>query len=130
MCVLNQKSRELVEKLAKGSPPPSGSIRASFQFYEKNQTKARKMQALWETILLWSGYNGFYTVSEIATIMQSKRQTIRNRIKRFKRLYPEAYEKILTDRKAIGKAATRQFEALANPDQYKTSMDKYIKEKF
>ena len=126
-----QEVKEQIEGLAKGSPLPAGSIKESFYFYEPDKKKAKRMQALWETILLWSGYDGFFTIKEIAHILHTYPYVIRNRIKRFQRLYPEAYQKVLEDRSCIGKCTTRLLQAALNPVQFQPGVhDKYIKEKY
>lgn len=126
-----QEVKDQMEKLAKGTPPPTGSIRESFYFYEPNKKKARKMQALWETILLWSGYDGYFTVKEIAFILHTRPKTIENRIQKFKKLYPEAYEKVLEDRGAIGRCNTRLQKTSIEPVEFKEGVhDSYIVEKF
>jgi hypothetical protein len=128
--VIDEKVKSKIDRLSKGSPPPAGSIKESFCFYEPDKKKARKMQALWETVLLWSGYSGYYNLTEIAKILHTTPNVVSKRIEKLKKLYPTAYEKIVRDRAAIGKATTRQIKSLANPDFYTPKMDKYIKERF
>ena len=109
---------------------PWENVKDSFTFYEKDHKKAKKMQALWETVLLWSGYDGYYTVKEIAEILHIRIETVYSRLKRFKKLYLEAYEKIQEDRNSIKKTICRQDNFLLKPEEYQTSMDNFIKEKF
>lgn len=130
MSGINKKIKNHIENLARPTPPPASSIKESFQFYERDQKKARKIQALWETVLLWSGYDGFFTYTEMAKILHTTPKVISSRLVKFKRLYPEAYEKILEDRAVAGKTTYRLAKSLANPKSYQSNMDKYIVEKF
>ena len=89
------------------------------------------MQALWETVLLWSGYDGSFTIKEIAFILHTRPSVVSNRIKRFQRLYPEAYEKVLEDRSCISRCNTRLQKTVLEPVQFQPGIhDPYIKEKY
>lgn len=61
----------------------------------------QRLGKYWETILLWSGYNCYLAIREIAHIQKIHKKTVERRLQWFKRHYPEKYEKIRQDRAAI-----------------------------
>jgi hypothetical protein len=105
-------------------------LRSDIFFEAGDFKKAEQVIKLWDTLLLWSGYEGFYTIPEIAYKMKIRVNSVGKRVKRFKELYPEAFEKLNSDRKAIKNAHTKLHQALKSPTPYDTKMDIYIKEKF
>ena len=85
---------------------------------------------LWNTVLLWSGYDYYHTIDEIAKLLQVSRNTIRLRLRRFQELYPEAFEKLAEDRETIRHATTRLDRALDAPVAYDSGYDEFIREVF
>jgi len=86
---------------------------------------------LWDTILMWSGCDGFYTISEIAEKLDIAESTVYFRVDRFKELFPEAYKKLKEDRDAIKSTTSRLYghglsSVSYNPDKH----DDYVIEKF
>jgi IS30 family transposase len=85
---------------------------------------------MWDTVLLWSGYDGYYSISEIAKNLGEKRSTIISRLKRFAAHYPKSYEKISNDRAAIKASTLRLGVKLSKPVSFQSNMETHIKEKF
>ena len=87
-------------------------------------------QELWDTILLWSGYDRYYSIAEIAMELKVDKDVVKSRIQRFAKDNPESYKKILADRGAIKASTIRIDRALDHPVQFKSDMEEAIKETF
>ena len=92
--------------------------------------EAKMEKNLWDTILLWSSYDVYRSVKEIATCLGISRRTVESRIRRFEKKNPEAYQKIMSDRAAIKATTIRLGKELLHPVPYDNSMESFIKEKF
>jgi hypothetical protein len=99
----------------------------------------RRLAKYWNTILLWSGYERYMEVRDIAYVLRIEPRTVSRRIEWFKKHYPEAYEKIKADRKTIKTASLRLDRQLEDMKEGRfTSLDamssdisdSLIKEKF
>jgi len=97
--------------------------------------KETGMKKYWDTILLWSGYDHYLKIKEIAKTQGITIGTVNRRIAWFKSKYPEQHEKIKADRAAIRSASCnmdKQLEQMSkgNYTPYDESMDSFIKERF
>lgn len=92
--------------------------------------EARMRQEMWDTVLLWSGYDRYYSIAEIAMALGVKKSTVIARINRFAKRYPQSYNKILSDRQAIKATTIRIDRALDHPVSFKSNMEDAIKEVF
>ena len=106
----------------------------------KNQTAIEKRLAkYWDTILLWSGYQCYLEVKEIARFQKIEPRTVSRRIEWFKKHYPEKHAKIKADRKSIKSASLKLDQQLKDMSNGKfvsydamspDIADSLIKEKF
>ena len=85
---------------------------------------------VWNTVFLWSGYDQYFSLEEIAKRLGVSENTVKVRIKRFHQKYPQAYEKIKGDRDAIKAATLRQFHRAINPWSFVDELDTDIQEKW
>jgi len=67
----------------------------------------RRLAKYWNTILLWSGYDGYWEIKVIARALKVRVSTVEQRLQWFKKHFPEAYEKIKQDRAHIRSASCR-----------------------
>jgi len=67
----------------------------------------RRLEKYWNTILLWSGYERYMEVKDIAYVLRIEPRTVSRRIEWFKRHFPEAHAKIKADRKTIKAASLK-----------------------
>lgn len=99
----------------------------------------KRLAKYWNTILLWSGYERYMEVKDIAYVLRIEPRTVSRRIAWFKKHYPEKHAKIKADRKTIKAASLkldRQLQDMSegrfvsydamDPD----IRDNYVKEKF
>ena len=91
---------------------------------------AKMKQSMWETILLWSGYDYYRSIKEIATELGVRQETVRSRIRRFSKRFPQSFEKIKADRAAIKAATMRIDKSLESPVSFKSEMEGCIREVF
>ena len=71
---------------------------------------------LWDVMMYWGSCDGsFYTVRALAHEMGVSTNTIYAKIKRFKREFPEAYDKLEADRARAKRVCKRQAESFHNP---------------
>ena len=96
----------------------------------KPPKELKMKKEMWDTVLLWSGYDGYFSIAEIAQMREESEGTIRSRIRRFAERYPQAYETVLADRSAIKATTTRLTDRLSHPVSFKPEMESYIKETF
>ena len=80
-------------------------------------------------LLMFSGYDGYFTMEEIAKFCKIKLNTLRSRLYRIGKKHPELMKKLREDRNTI-KRATLRSHGLKSAKSFKPSMTPYIREKF
>jgi len=68
---------------------------------DKNDPRVKKLIKYLDTILLWSGYECYLKIEEIAEYQRIKPSTVTRRIQWFKENFPKPYEKVKSDRDGI-----------------------------
>ena len=106
---------------------------------EPNSSDSRKLGLYWDTILLWSGYDRYLEIKEIAKIQKIQPSTVSRRIQWFEKHYPEKYEKVKGDRVAIKRASNnldaqlekmREGKFLSYDSLEPDTRDEIVKERF
>jgi hypothetical protein len=97
---------------------------------DTNAVQRKMLIQLWDTLLAWGAYEGYYTKKEISYHLGINRNTLDSRIKKFKEHFPEAYDRILEHRNSVKKSTNRLGRSLGSPTSYNNSMDKFIVEKY
>jgi len=80
--------------------------------------------------MMWAGYEGYYSIREIAYYNKITEKTVYNRIQQFKRKFPEPFEQMKKDRELKKRVHFRLSNNLRHPLSYDPKMDAYIVEKY
>ena len=96
---------------------------------------AKLPKKVWDVLYLYSGYDGFYSLVDIAERLSVSKQTVIDRMKKVKKLYPEAYDGFKKSHMMAWRVAKRQRENLQKPWKFgliylDDELDEQIKEKF
>jgi len=95
-----------------------------------NEVQRQMLIDLWDTLMDWGGYEGYYTKKELSYKLGISNKTLNHRLKTFKEHFPEAYEVIRVHRNTVKATSNRLNRSLTRPVSYNTSMDKFIVEKY
>ncbi|MEA3422043.1 MAG: hypothetical protein U9Q97_10255 [Acidobacteriota bacterium] len=104
-----------------------------------SKSESRKIAQYWDTFLLWSGYDCYWKIKEIAHYQRIQISTVNRRLQWFKQHYPDQYEKVRADRASIRSSTLRldnQIREMAKGrcvsyDALKPDIrDQLVKEKF
>lgn len=106
------------------------TLKAWLKKEDCNEVQRKIIFKLWNTLMIWGSWDGYYSVAEIAKGMKVSPSTISTHVKKFKKHFPEAYERIQEKRQSAKKSTTRLARSLQSPVSYDPSMDEYVKEKF
>lgn len=85
---------------------------------------------LWKLVLMWSSYDFFMSIPEIAESLGICAKTIYNKLNVFKDKYPEAFKKLQEDRKSAKEYQTRINQGKHKEIPYEEWMNPHIQEKF
>ena len=77
-------------------------------------------------LLMYSGYDGYFSLEEIALAEGVSINTLNDTLKRIRQSHPDLMDKLQSDREGI-KAATLRSRGIRS---FKQSMTPYIREKF
>lgn len=97
---------------------------------DTNAVQRKMLIQLWDTLLAWGAYEGYYNKKELAYKLGITGRKLKHQIETFKEHFPEAYDRILEHRNSVKKSTNRLGRSLGSPTSYNNSMDKFIVEKY
>ena len=95
-----------------------------------DKSVSSKLVKYMDTLVLWSGYDRYYSIKEIAYIEKIKPKTVENRLFWLKNNFPDGYKTAMENRACVKAATLRLEKSAMRPVSYDPSMDEFIKEKF
>lgn len=89
----------------------------------------QKLRDHFRMLLMYSGYDGYFTLKEIALAEGVSVNTLKDTLQRIRGSHPDLMTKLRSDRASI-KRATLRGHGLGRAKSFKPSMTAYIREKF